>query len=150
MGHSMSTSQVAVVLDDLRAGLVLVDALADVAVFSGPVAVDEAGLECVAFGDARLTEEPAAMGGTREERWTIDGEIRILRAWETDTETTIAAARARALALFAAVETYINDTYTGTLPDVSISDGELRQTYLPEGRVCSVLFSVLVTAFKNP
>jgi hypothetical protein len=146
----MSTAVVGSVLDSIRSGLVAVTALKDVNVFSGPVPLDEAGLECVAFGDARLAEEPAAMGGEREERWTVDGEIRVLKSWEGTTETTIAAARTRALAIYAAVETYINDTYTGSLPDVSMSDGELRQSYLPDGRVCSVLFSVLIVQLKNP
>lgn len=146
----MSTAVVGTVLDSIRAGLIAVTGLSGVNVFSGPIPFEEAGVECIAFGDARLNEEPAAMGGVREERWTVDGEIRVVKAWQGTTEQTIKAARDRALAIYAAVETYINDTYTGSLPDASMSDGDLKQSYLPDGRVCSVLFSVLITELKNP
>src|SRR5660397_15970 len=146
----MATSAIGSVVDTLRSSMANLAALSAVNIFSGPVAVDEAGLECVAFGDARLGEEVAAMGGVREETWTMDAEMRIVKPWDTDTETTIAAVRDRAFAILAAIETHINDTYTGDLPDINITAGQMTQTFGTEGRICWLSFTLEVMTMKNP
>ena len=145
----MSTSSLGTTLDAVQAGLAARPGLADVNVFSGPVSIEEAGQECIAFGDARLNEEAMAMGGNRWEVWTIDGELRVVKTWEGSTEETIKAARDRALELFAEIETYLNDTYTGDLPDVEVSSGELQQLIGGEGRVCRLIFTLQMKDEKN-
>lgn len=148
----MSTSAIGTQLDAIRAGLVLRSGLSGVNVFSGPVSFEEAGLECIAFGDATLDETFGAMGGNRRETWTVKGEIRkVIKSWASSTEETIKAARDRDLVLFAEIESYINDTYnTGTLPDANITAGELAQGFGPDGRWCSLLFDLQIRAMKNP
>ncbi len=148
----MSTSAIGTSLDAIRAGLILRAGLSGVTVFTGPVPPEEAGLECIAFGDAELTEVGAAMGGLRAETWQVSGEIRVVKPWQNGgTETTIKAARDRDLAIFAELESYLNDTYSaGAYPDASLTEGEMRQIFNPDGRVCSLLFTFSVTAVKNP
>ncbi|MBU0630998.1 MAG: hypothetical protein KKC80_08855, partial [Candidatus Margulisbacteria bacterium] len=78
----MSTSQVGTVIDAIRAALILRANLSGVNVFSGPVSHEEAGEECIAFGDMRLVDGTLAMGGKRKGTWDIDGEIRVYpRSW---------------------------------------------------------------------
>lgn len=145
----MSTSAIGTVLDDLVDGLRA--RLPGVNVYSADVSIDEAGLECVAFMGASLDEAAAAMGGTRAENWRIQSAVQVVTAsWQGDNESTIRAARNRALELFAEVETYCNDTYVGSYPDVEVEAGELTQTYSNEGRVCALSFTVTMTQLKNP
>lgn len=146
----MSTSAVGSVVDAIRAALILRSGLAGVNVFSGPVGFEEAGQECIAFGNMRLIEEAASMGGNRSESWAVDGELRVVKTWQGGTEPTIEAARDRALAVFAEVETHVNDTYTGALSDVGVTAGEIVQDYNPDGRICSLQFTLTVVAIKNP
>ena len=145
----MSTSSLGTVLDAIRAALILRSNLTGVSVFSGPVSLEEAGQECIAFGDARLDENAMAMGGNRWEVWNIEGEIRIVKPWAGSTEQTIKAARDRALALFAEIETHVNDTYKGALPDVEVSSGSMEQ-WSGEGRICRLLFTLQMKDDKNP
>lgn len=146
----MSTSYIGTVIDDLVDGLRVVNDLTAVNIFSGNVTIEEAGTECVAFGRAELTESPHAMGGNRLEEWELSGETRVYATWQGDTETTIRAARDRALEILGDVETYVNDTYTGSLPDVNVTTGSIEDNIGPEGRVCSVLFTLTIRAAKNP
>ena len=146
----MSTSAIGTVLDAIRAGLAARPGLTDVNVFTGPISREEAGLECIAFGEARLNEEPHTMGGNKAETWDVDGETRVVESWQGDTEDTIEAARDRALELFAEVETYLNDTYVADLPNVKVTSGSLTQDITPDGRACSLLFTMTVRAVKNP
>ena len=146
----MSTSALGTVLDALCAGWAARPGMSGVNVFTGPVTVEEAGLECIALGDAELTEVVAAMGGSRQESWDVQGELRVIKPWQGDTETTIAATRDRSLELFAEIETYINDTYLGELPDVEIVSGEMRPDFNPDGRACSLLFTLTIMTIKNP
>lgn len=146
----MSASSLGTTLDAIQAGLAARPGLADAKVFSGPVSLEEAGQECIALGDARLNEEAMAMGGNRWEVWSIEGETRVVKSWEGSTEETIKATRDRALELFAEIETYLNDTYTGALPDVEVSAGELQQLIGGEGRVCRLMFTLQMKDEKNP
>lgn len=146
----MSTSQIGTVLDAIRAGLVNVSALTGVAVYSGFVSLEEGGLECIEFGKATLQEEPNTMGGNKLETWDVEFQLIGSKPWQGDTETTIKAARDRALALFAAVETYINDTYTGSLPDAEITAGSLESGYGPEQRACLITGTLTIRYVKNP
>lgn len=146
----MSTSAIGTVLDALRTSLVARTNLSGVNVFSGPVSAEEAGLECIAFGDADLTEVAFAMGGLRQETWTVEGETRVVAAWKGTTELTIAAARDRALAIFAELESHLNDTFTGGLPNAELTSARIAQNMNPEGRVCSLVFTLTITAVKNP
>jgi hypothetical protein len=146
----MGTSVIGSQLDAIRAGLVIVGGLAGVNIFSGEVTGEEAGQECIAFGGGRLDEEAFSMGANREEVWNIGGEIRVVKPWAGSTELTIKAARDRTLAIFALVETYLNDTYTGALPDVQLVDAELENTIGQEARICSLRFSFTVMTVKNP
>lgn len=147
----MSTTAIGTILDDLVADWSALSALVGVNVFSGPVPVgEESGLECIVIGQASLDESPAAMGGTRLEEWHVDGEMYIAATWQSTTEATIKAARDRALELFAAVETYINDTYTGALPDVEITAGTLTPAFTSEARTCWLSFTLRIRATKNP
>ncbi len=146
----MSTTCIGTVLDSIRAALVLRSNLAGVNVFSGSVPAEIAGVECIAFGNGLLDEEAMAMGGNRLEVWRIGGEIRIVKPWAGSVEETIKAARDRAVAIKAELETHLNDTYTGTLPDVDLVTGEIEQTFIPDGRVCSLGFEFVIKAAKNP
>jgi hypothetical protein len=146
----MSTSFIGTTLDSIRAGLVNLSGLSGVNVFSGSVPMEEAGLECAAFGNGRLNEESMSMGGNRLEVWTIGGEIRVVKGWQGTTEATIKAARDRALEIAAEIESYLNDTYTGPLPYVEMTTGEIEGTFNPDGRVCSLGFEFTVKAAKNP
>jgi hypothetical protein len=138
------------VLDAIRAALILRSGLSGVNVYTGIVSMEEAGLECIAFGDARLNEEAASMGGNRMETWDVNGDIRVSKPWQGAIETTIKAARDRALAIFAELETHVNDTYTGTFPDVEVTAGELVPEYDTAGRVCWLRFTVQVQDIINP
>lgn len=146
----MSTSVIGTQLDAIRAGLVVVAALSGVNVYSGTVSLEEAQTECIAFGPCTLTDAVYTAGGGRIETWDVEGEIRVIKPWQGTTETTIKAARDRLAELFAAVETYLNDTYTGEVPDVSITSGRMVQEYHPDGRMCSLTFTLAITAAKNP
>ena len=147
----MSTSAVGTVLDDIRAALILRGALTGVNVFSGPVSEEEGGQEFVWFGNATLVETPASMGGNLFDTWEISGEVwAAMKSWQGDTETTIKAARDRALAVFAQIEAHINDTYVGSYPDVTITAGELRQGVIPDGRRAAVNFTLTLQDIKNP
>jgi hypothetical protein len=147
----MSTSVIGSQLDAIRAGLAALPALYPVNVFSGEVSPEEAGPECIAFGNATLSEVAISMGGSREETWAVSGEVRVVQAWAGDTESTIAAARDRVLALLAEIETYLNDTYDGgPLPDANLTDADIQNTYGPEGRICSLGFTFSIRAHKNP
>jgi hypothetical protein len=147
----MSTSAIGTVMDALCDGLRARPGLSSVNVYSADVSLEEAGLECIAFLGATLDESAAAMGGSRAETWSIAGAVQIiLKSWEGDAESTIRAARDRTLELFAEIETYCNDSYTGSLPDVEVKAGELTQGYGPEGRVCALSFTATVTNLKEP
>ena len=147
----MATSQIAATLDTLRAALVDVTALAGVNIFSAPVTLEESGTECVEFGDPNLSEEVSGMGGGRKETWKVGHcNVWVVQSWQGTTETTIKAARDRALAIFAAVETHINDTYTGSYPDVEITGGELLQRPGNDGRGCYLGFTLTIKNQKNP
>lgn len=147
----MTTSAIGTTIDAIRAGLASRSGLSEVNVFSGTVPVEEAGRECIALGYATLSEEAAAMGGTREETWTVTGsEIRVVTPWQRYTEATIKAARDRALEILAEVEGYLNDTYVGTLPDAQLTAAELSQNFVAEGRECRVTFEMTISGLKNP
>ena len=147
----MSTSAIGTTIDDIRAGLASRAGLSEVNVFSGTVPVEEAGRECIALGYATLSEVAAAMGGVREETWTLAGsEIRVIAGWQGDTEATIKAARDRALEILAEVEGYLNDTYTGSLPSAQLTGAELSQNFVAEGRECRVTFELTIENIKNP
>lgn len=137
-------------MDAIRAGLVLRPGLSHAQVFSGPVGLEEAGLACIAFGEGRLSEDPFTMGGNRAEVWTIDGEARAFEVRKATTEQTISAARSASLLLFAELESYVNDSYTGEYPDVQVTAGEMRQSFTVDGRSCSLAFTLTITAEKNP
>jgi hypothetical protein len=146
----MSTSAIGTVLDDLREALTLRVGLNGVSVYSGSVPAEEAGPECIAFGNGRLTEVELSMGGNRLETWVVGGETRVVKPWQGTTELTIASARDRALEIFAELETHVNDTYTGALPDVTVTSAEMESDYVAEGRECRVAFELTVRAAKNP
>jgi hypothetical protein len=147
----VSTSAIGTVLDAIRAALIIRANLAGVNVFTGTVSHEEAGTECIAFGGGRLTEIAAAMGGHRLETWEVDGEIRVVsQTWAGTTETSAKAARDRTLALFAELETHLNDTYTGAMPDVCVSSAEMSNEYGPDYRFCSLRFGLTVSGLKNP
>jgi len=146
----MSTSAIGTVLDAIRAALILRAGLSGVNVFSGVVSLEEAGLECLAYDGGLLAEDSSSMGGNKLEVWDIDGEIRVFKPWAGDTELTIKAARDRALAIFAELETHLNDTYAGNMPDVEVIRGEIAGAYNPEGRICNLTFTMKIQALKNP
>jgi hypothetical protein len=152
----MSTSAIGTTLDAIRAGLISVSGMSGVNVFSGPVAEEEGGQECIWFGDAALTEVEMSMGGSRTETWDVSGEVwAALKPWQAatgtaTTETTIKAARDRLLVIYGLLETYINDTYLGTYPMASLTAGTLRQGIIPEGRRCAMDFTLTVENHKNP
>lgn len=148
----MSVSQIGTVLDSIRAGLVARAGLVSVGVFTGGVSEKEAEgyLELIEFGDADLSESPSRHGGTRQEEWSIEASLIGRASWQSDAETTIKAARDRALEMFAEVESYINDTYTGSLPDVDVTAGKMESGYGPEHRACRITFTLTITGEKNP
>jgi hypothetical protein len=142
------SDSIATVLDSLSAAWAF--HLTGVNIFSGPVGVEEAGLECVAFGNGKLVEVNLAGGGIQEETWTIGGEVRVVRSWQGSTEQTIAAARTRAEAIWAIVATSINDTYIGQLPHVDVTGGEIVSSVVAEGRECRRAFELTIQIVTNP
>lgn len=147
----MSTSAIGTIKDALVAALKLRANLAGVNIFSGFVGVEEAGVECIALEDARLVEVAAAMGGNRIETWEIDGEVAAVKPWTGGTtELTIKAARDRAVALLAEIETHLNDTYAGELPSAQLIGAELSDLIGAEGRVCVISFTLSMQQMKNP
>lgn len=148
----MSVSQIGTVLDSIRAGLVERAGLAGVNVFSGPVSLEEAGLEAIEHEDATLvSNEPFAMDGSILETWDVRGGLVGWASWQGDTETTIEAARDRALEMFGEVESYINDTYaSGAYPYVAIAAGGYSWVGNPEHRGCILDYTLRVQAVKNP
>lgn len=146
----MSTSAVGSVLDTIVAALKALSGLTGVNVFSGPVGAEEAGREWIIFDEARLVEVAAAMGGNREETWDVDGALMAAKPWQGTTELSIEAARDRALAILAEIETHLNDTYTGNLPDVELTNARLTQDFGPEGRSCLIEFTFRLLTIKNP
>ena len=147
----MSTSPLGTVLDDIRAALILRENLSGVNVYSGPVTREEGGEECVWFGDAHLMEAELAMGGKRSETWDVEGEAwTFAKPWQGSTEETIKAARDRAFAIYAEIETHLNDTYTSQLPDVTLTSGDMRQGIETDGRGCAINFTMTVKTSINP
>ena len=147
----MSTTAIGTVLDAIQSGLSSVSGLSGVNVFSVPVSAEAGGEECIWMGDATFNEEESAMGGERGEVWDIEAQVwgRICH-WEGDIEVTGREARDRLLELYALIETYINDTYTGTFPNVVITAGALRQGLLPDGHRCAMDFTLTMGNIKNP
>ena len=147
-----TTSAIDAQLTAIQEGLSSRSGLTGVKVFSATVGIEEAGLECIALGFATLQEIAFAMGGDREETWTITGsEIRVVSAtWQGDTEATIQAARSRAVALLADIEEYLAETYTGDFPDVELTGAELSQNFTADGRECRITFELTLTGIKNP
>lgn len=146
----MSTSAIGSALDALVDGLAARSGLSGVTVFSAPPSPEEAGLEGIWFGDCELTEIEHADGGSRLETWKVYGETYVKKAWATSTEATNRAARDRALALFAEVESYLNDTYTGSYPHATLSDADMIQNYGPSQRQCGLRFVIEIKNVKNP
>jgi len=146
----MSTSTLPAVLTALQAALDGLSGLDGVSVFSGP-AGDSQTLECVELGaEIPMTSEPAAMNGLRKEEYSIDGSVFSIKPGAG--ETVIQAARTRAFAMYAYIETYLNDTPTigGTCTDSNLEQSKVKQSYLPDGRMCAIEFTINVTAFVNP
>ena len=146
----MSTSALGTALDALVAGLAALAALDGVAVVSGDIPLEDGGLEAIVLGDCELEDVALTMGGGRQETWTVEGVIRAAKPWDGTTETTIAAARDRCLEIFAQLETYLNDTYTSQVPDISLESASLQQYPDPEQRVAVLLFKLSVLNVKNP
>lgn len=148
----MSTSGIGATLDAIRAGLAAVSGLSDVTIVSGAIGIEEAGQKCVAIGaNATLEEVRQTMGGGRQETWSISGEVFVrAKSWQGSTEATIKAARDDAIAIFALVETYLNDTYSGPLPHVEMTAGEMVNEFNPDGRFCSIGFTMQLRGVKNP
>lgn len=147
----MSTSALATQLDAICDGLAARPGLAEVNVFTGAVAQEEAGLECVVIGGTcELDEIAHSMGGNREETWRVDGAVRVIKEWQGSTEDTIRAARDRLMEILAEIETYLNDTYAGTLPDAQLMSGTLDNAIWPEGRLCGLVFSFELMTVKTP
>ena len=147
----MSTTAIGTTLDAIQTGLSAVSGLSEVNVFSVPVSWEVGGEECIWMGDATFNEEESAMGGERGEVWDIEAQVwGKLCSWQGDTESTGREARDRLLDLYALIETYINDTYTGTYPNVVMTAGVLRQYNLPEGYRCVMDFTLTMGNIKNP
>ncbi len=147
----MSTSAIGTVMDALVDALRARAGLSGVNIYSAPVSLEESGLESIEFGDADLEDEPLAMGGNKTETWNVECYlVGQAQSWDGDTETAIRSARDRTLELFAEVESYVNDTYTGSLPDVTLTAGKLESGYGPETRACRLTFTTRILASKNP
>lgn len=147
----MSTSALGTTLTAIQAGLDALTALSGVNVFSVPVSQEDGGLECVWLDDATFNEEEAAMGGSRMEAWDIPGEVWAkTQEWKGSLESTGQAARNRVLTLFAAIETYINDTYVSSYPHVTITAGTLRYGRTDGGYGCAMSFTLQMRNIKNP
>ncbi len=146
-----STCTIPLALDTITAGLKLRTGLIGVKVFSGPVTQDDAGLECIAFGDVHGTEDPEAMVGEREEDYVIEGTLLAVKSGAG--ETVIKAARDRAFAIYAEIEAYLNDDNTlgGRVLDAEPARvPDVEQVIQPEGRECYLDFGIRVRAIKNP
>lgn len=147
----MSTSAIGTVMDALVDALRARPGLAGVNVYSAAVSLEESGLESIELGDAELEDAPLAMGGNKTETWNVECYlVGQAASFDADTETTIRSARDRTLELFAEVETHVNDTYAGSLPDVTVTAGKLESGYGPETRACRLTFTLQIRASKNP
>lgn len=152
----MSTSTIPAFLDALADALAALPALASASVFSAPagdsrprVAI-ELGMDSDGNDEIEMNDAPMTMNGQRVEEYAVPG-----WTYATDPragETGIRAARDAAFALYAAVETYLNDypTVGGTCVDADLERGKIRQPYGPEGHACFIDFTIRVRATKNP
>lgn len=147
----MSTSFYPALMDALTDGLAACAGLTEVNVFSGLVTQEEAGLECIAFGEAEWNESPAAMGGVVEENFTVHGQLRAWQPWQGTTEATIRAARDRAFAIYAEMEGYLadNPTLAGVL-GIEPATGDVENSFDPDGRYCDLSITLTVQAMKTP
>lgn len=146
----MSTSTIPAVLSGLVDALVLRAGLSGVVVLSA-VGGDTRTVDTIELGlEVDITEAPFTMGGSRLEEYDISGVVAAVRPGAG--ETVIRTARLRAFALFAEVESYLNDNPTiGALClDTDIVSGKLRQGYGPDGRHAELEFKVHVKAIINP
>lgn len=107
--------------------------------------------EQVSLGEeVELADEPMTMGGNRLENYSVSGFLWVEKAGAD--ETVIREARDRAFDIFAAIETYLNDTPTvgSTVLDADLEANSCKNMMSPEGRVCVIEFTVRVRAAKNP
>jgi len=147
----VSGTSIGTVMDALVAALSQRPNLSEVKVSSGPLSPEDAGLESIELGEARLVQSPAAMGGNVEENWNIDGDIYCSgKPYQGSDEETIKAARDRALVLLAELETHVNDTYAGSLPDMILTGATLTPLAFDEGRRYHLQFTLTMGNLKNP
>ena len=146
----MSTSAIASLLDALVDNLSAVSALQGVVIMSG-AAGPEIQPEQISLGlDCTIEEARMTMGGNKMEEITVPGDLYVEKAGAD--EDTIREARDRAVEIFAAVETYLNDysTIGGTVVDATLSLDKLSNVMSATGRVCVVEFTIYARAAKNP
>lgn len=145
----MSTSTIPAVLDELRTQLTAVSALSGVTISTARLGTEDPP-EAIVFADVSMSEELMAMGQMRRETYTIDGMIYIQKPGAN--ETAIKAARDRAFALFAAVETYLSDnpTINSKCLDSDIKAVKLTQAVAPNIRIAFIEFAIEVDATKEP
>jgi hypothetical protein len=145
----MSTSSIPTVLDELRTKLMAVTALAGVTVSTAPLGTEDPP-EAIVFSDVSLSEELLAMGTTRRETYTIDGMVYIQKPGAG--EMAIKAARDRAFAILAEVETYLTDnpTINSKCLDSDLKSVKLTQAVAPNIRIAFIEFGIKVDAIKTP
>lgn len=139
----MATSTVPAVLDALRTALDARPGLDGVSIFTGP-AGDEAGLESIEFFDVEdWSLEFANLGGSkRDEEYSLQGFVWIVKPGAG--ETTIKAARDRAIAIYIEIESQLRtDPKVGerllwALPNTA----RLTQRMSDKGRVAILEFTV--------
>ena len=135
------------VLDALVSLLVDDASLYGVNVYSGIVTADEAGLECIAFGNGTLAQIDFSIGTDAqcEETWTIGGEVYVApHSWEGTIEETISASRERALTVLKALKDCIRDNYLSAYPSIRLTSAELEGTIGPDGRMYRIPFELTI------
>jgi hypothetical protein len=134
----------------IRAALIIRSGLSGVNVFTAPASDEDGGEESIEFGEATMDEDAFAMGGIRQEIWDVDGKITVAKPWQGGVELTFAAARTRVLAIWAELETHLNDTYTGAYPMVALTAAKLTYWSSDVGCLCEIEFTVQIQGQKNP
>ncbi len=138
-----TTSSVHAFKNALVDGLLARSGLAGIQVVSAPLISKDAARESIQLGDVDGEQEWSALGKlAREERYTVDVMVWVLRPGSDEAD--FREVRARAFAIFAEVEDFLRaDPTVGQIARVSaIRRPEVTEGANPEGRVCRIDFQV--------
>lgn len=138
------TSSIPAAMTAFVEGLQAREGLDKVQVSSAYLGADSGSHESIYLVGVSLAEQEWLMVGNRrrEEKYTIDGVIWVMRAGKMESDVVVA--RERAFELLAEIEDYIrvDPTIGGTVKVGQIAAYPFQQGVLPEGRVAWIDFEI--------